>query len=211
MTAIPPPPLLAGAESTCPRQGKPMSSRFPALAVVAVTFCAMVSPMVLMPSGKASRAERFVHLRAEVLTALDRPPALPQGVTARSPRGSAAWRPVMPPAGEVRTRVADGGWWRCSAQRVTFDLAADLAASDDSAKLADRLLRLHTAGLNRAGLRMFTGGKPVPESAPAGAVLADQTWTDPDHELFLLVQAVISPTSREAHVSLHLIERFEPM
>lgn len=188
-----------------------MSSRFPALAVVAVTFCAMVSPLVLMPSGNASRAERFVELRSQVLAALDQPPALPEGITATTPRGEPAWRPVMPPPDEVRAAVANGGWWRCSAQRVTFDLAAEPAAGfDDPAILTERLLRLHTAGLNQAGLRMFTGGKPTPGSAAGGQALADQTWTDPSHELFLLVQAVVSTTSREAHVSLHLIERFEP-
>lgn len=187
-----------------------MSSRFPALAVVAVTFCAVLSPMVLMPSGDASRAGRFVNLRSQVLGTLNQPPALPEGMSARTPRGAQAWRPVMPPPDEVRAAVANGGWWRCSAQRVTFDLAAEQAGSDDPAILAERLLRLHTAGLNQAGMRMFTAGKPTPGSAAGGQALADQTWTDPSHELFLLVQAVVSTTSREAHFAIHLIERFEP-
>jgi hypothetical protein len=187
-----------------------MNSRVPALAVVAVTFCAVMSPMVLMPPASASRAGRFVNLRSRVLGTLNQPPALPEGMTARTPRGAQAWRPVMPPPDEVRAAVANGGWWRCSAQRVTFDLGDELAASDDPAKLADRLLLRHSAGLNQAGLRVFTGGRSTPGSAAGGEALADQTWTDPSHELFLLVQVVVSTMSREAHVSLHLIERFEP-
>ena len=187
-----------------------MSSRFPALAVVAVTFCAMLSPMVLMPSADASRAGRFINLRSRVLGTLNNPPALPHGITPRSPRGAEAWRPVMPDPQEVRAVVARGDWWRYSAQRVTLDLGDESAGSENPSELADRLIRLHTAGLTQAGLRLMASSRPPPGNPAAAEGLADQAWTDLNHELLLLVQVVVTAESRQAHITLHLTERFDP-
>jgi hypothetical protein len=172
---------------------------------VGAVFLAMLCPMLLLP-GDGDRIEEFLALRTRVLTALNNaPPAQHAGVRRVTRRGR-EWDPCYFDDLEIERVIRSRGWWRQQSQQVTW-LLPDPVSGSTALAVADNLLKLESAGLARAGLLMLTSAS-APLKTDVQSCVAFQVWSDPRHDLTVIVQATVPDRAREGHVSKYLIEQF---
>lgn len=182
-----------------------MRKRLATGTAVGIIFLAMLGPILLLP-GDSDRIERFLLLRARVLTTLNGVPAPDEAGLHRIAHPGRPWDCDSPTAPELHRVIRARGWWRQQSQQVTYLVAEHLEPAGNSVPLKDRLLKLETAGLRQAGLRLLSSGDTRRETEVT-TTAAVQVWSDPEHYLTVIVQATVPAGTHEVHVSKHLIEQ----